>query len=125
MMKSAYTKIAQWVVDVDGNTGDGSLIVVVHNPSVYLDFWCGGPDQLRRASEFLRSPIVGASLQIGSFCSDLCVELDVFEQEPEVVLLSVCRPDEQSMVYTLRATDCAALANAFASVVEQLQPGTA
>jgi hypothetical protein len=119
-MNGAYAEAGGWIIDVDDNTTDGSMIVTVSNKLLYLYFWCGGAEILRAASRFIRSAPQNESLRIGSFCRDLHVELDCFRREPDVVYLSVTRPDEQSMAYCLRNEDRIELAAALLEVADSL-----
>jgi hypothetical protein len=119
-MRAADAEAGRWVVDVDGHTTDGSLIVTIRSPDLYLDFWCPNEGHLRAAAEFLRTPIAEGSLRLGSFCGTLAVELDCFRGEPDAVYLSVTRADEQSMAYCLRSADRGWLAQALSQVAEAL-----
>src|SRR5262245_9817442 len=119
-MRAAEAQVGRWVVDVDGHTVDGSLIVTIHTPDIYVDFWCPNEATLLSACEFLRKPRTDGSLRIGSFCGELAVELDCFPGEPDSVYLSVTRAEEQSMAYCLRPEDRAMLANALEQVAEAL-----
>jgi hypothetical protein len=123
-MRTADAEVGRWAVDADGHTTDGSLIVTIRSPDLYLDFWCPDEARLRAASEYLRSPTADDSLKLGSFCGSLAVELDWFPQEPGAVYLSVTRQDEQSMAYCLRTEDRSALAQALKQVSEVLAKGS-
>lgn len=122
-MRHAYSEAGRWVVDVDGNTTDGSLIVTIRSPDLYLDFRCPSEGKLRTAAEFLRSPYSGDSLKLGTFCGTLSVELDWFSTESEEIYLSVTRADDQSMAYCLKSDDRSLLAQALLQVADALALG--
>ena len=123
-MRAADAEVGRWVVDVDGHTTDGSLIVTIRSSELYLDFWCPDEGTLLSACEFLRHPAADGSLRLGSFCGSLAVELDCFPREPEAVYLSVTRAEEQSMAYYLWPDDRASLADALEQVARALVQGT-
>lgn len=119
-MQGAYAEADGWIVDVDDNTTDGSLVVTIRTRLLYVDFWCRGPEVLGAAASFIRSPSADGTLRIGSFCNDLFIELDCYSEEPEAIYLSATRPDEQSMAYCLRDKDRKALAAALNEVAVAL-----
>jgi hypothetical protein len=120
-MKTGSAKKGGWSVDLCVGSPDGSTVVTIEGPQLYLYFTCESLDELRAAIEFLRLAGVGDALRIGTFCTDLFVELDRFENDPEVVYLSVTKPDDQAMAYALRRDESTELAEALRAAVETVR----